>query len=738
MSRSTNGCDHGRCVCAMEVRSPTRRRFAALVAWGIASAGCLADDRLATSVQAITCPEAVYISARGNPIGVTSGHIRWCFPGESRCFCDSDGDCYAESGYVPCTPPSAVDGGADTGGDARVDATPDAASGVCSEAVYISARGNPIGVTSGDIRWCFPGEALCHCDSDGDCYAQPGYVPCAPPSGSDAGADASADASADARADVASDASLDAGADASGGVCPEAVYISARGNPIGVVSGDIRWCFPGEARCHCDSDGDCYAASGYVPCTPPSGSADGGVDATIDRGPDVATDVPPVDGDDQLGRWGAIQRWPYAAVHSSLLPDGRVIFWSDDHLVSPYIWNPTTGSLTDTGFTRTELHCVGQSFLSDGRLFLTGGEPVSLRGAGVGVSDTNLFDFRTSTFSSGPTMRDLRWYPTNTTLPNGEVLITAGTRSSPADNNLIPEVYGVDGTLRSLTGASRSIETYPYMFLAPNGQVFQAGPDAATWYLDPTGAGRWLPLTAFNLGAHYVASAVMYDVGRVLVVGGSPGGPAPTASAEVIDLRASSPRWSYTSSMRYARRDHNATLLPDGRVLVIGGTGTDGGYVLTPELWDPSTGAFSPLAPVTIGRAYHSESLLMLDGRVLFAGGNDWTMHANMQLWTPYYLFRGARPTVSAAPATVSYGDTFTVSTPDAASITALTWMRLGSVTHGFDQNQRINRLAFTATAGALTATAPSDPRLCPPGHYILFALNGRGVPSEGRVMQIR
>ena len=66
----------------------------------------------AEAVEVTVCPEAIRISARGNPIGVISGHIRHCWPGEARCFCDRDDDCYAEEGYVACIPPS-DDAGAD-------------------------------------------------------------------------------------------------------------------------------------------------------------------------------------------------------------------------------------------------------------------------------------------------------------------------------------------------------------------------------------------------------------------------------------------------------------------------------------------------------------------------------------------------------------------------------------------------------------------------------------------------
>ncbi len=185
---------------------------------------------------------------------------------------------------------------------------------VCPEAIRISKRGNPVGLSSGHIRHCWPGEAYCFCDSDQDCYAEEGYVPCVPPNG-DAGASADAapdDGGTDVSApdvsapDVsAPDASVvdasvvdasvpdvividasfvDAGVvDAGGNVCPEAVRISAAGNVVGVVSGHIRQCWPGEARCFCDRDEDCYAESGYVPCTPPGVDA-GVVDsAVVDR-----------------------------------------------------------------------------------------------------------------------------------------------------------------------------------------------------------------------------------------------------------------------------------------------------------------------------------------------------------------------------------------------------------------------------------------------------------------------
>jgi hypothetical protein len=85
----------------------------------------------------------------------------------------------------------------------------------------------------------------------------------------------------------------------------------------------------------------------------------------------------------------------------------------------------------------------------------------------------------------------------------------------------------------------------------------------------------------------------------------------------------------------------------------------------------------------------------------------------------------------------VPYGQPFFVATPDAASVTGVTLIRLSSVTHSFNQEQRILRLSFTTTTGGLTVTAPSSPNLCPPGYYLLFLLNGNGVPSIARILQV-
>jgi hypothetical protein len=312
-----------------------------------------------------------------------------------------------------------------------------------------------------------------------------------------------------------------------------------------------------------------------------------------------------------------------------------------------------------------------------------------------------------------------------------------------------PEVWTVGGGWRALTGANRVHIYYPRLFLAPNGKVFYAGEELETGYLDTEGSGGWSEVAARQYGGNRAyGSAVMYEPGKILYAGG--GYSVITNTAEVIDLTQARPRWRMTAPMRFARRHMNATILPDGTVLATGGTSAPGfssvsGAVHAAELWNPGTERWRTLARNRVVRVYHATSLLLPDGRVLHAGSGDGfglPRETNAEIFSPPYLFNpdgteAVRPTVAGTPESIGYGQPFTVETPDAATVTKVTFIRLGSVTHAFDQNQRFLRLPFTRTASGLTVTAPGSRTLAPPGHYMLFILNDRGVPSVAKIIKI-
>jgi hypothetical protein len=345
-------------------------------------------------------------------------------------------------------------------------------------------------------------------------------------------------------------------------------------------------------------------------------------------------------------------------------------------------------------------------------------------------------------------MRNGRWYPTVTTLPNGEMLAVSGGDTA-GTTNLIPEAYQPStNTWRSL--GSRNIPFYPMMFVVPSGSVYYVGPGQTTAYLNPT-TGVWTDGPVRTCCYRDYGAAVMYDAGKILVVGG---GNTPTATAERIDLTGAG-TWTGSGNMNTARRQTNATLLADGTVLVTGGSNATGfntaplnSDVLAAELWNPaSPSTWKKLSSMSHNRLYHSTALLLTDGRVLSTGSGQpaatgLSDDKTAEIFTPPYLFKpdgtpANRPAINSAPTTVTYGQQFQVLTDQAASISKVTFIRLSAVTHSFNQNQRMNVLTFTAGSGSLTVNAPGNANLAPPGHYMLFIVDSNGVPSIAQIVQI-
>ena len=431
------------------------------------------------------------------------------------------------------------------------------------------------------------------------------------------------------------------------------------------------------------------------------------------------------------GSWSEPFSWPVVGLQVSLLPSGKVLSWG--HAGEPQLWDPTTGMFTEVP-APVELFCSGHSFLADGRLLVSGGHISDDHG----LADISIFSPTSESWSRSTPMSRGRWYPTNTTLGSGDVVIIGGRDQAGRVVNQ-PEVWS-NGSVRQLSTAPWAVPYYPRTFLAPNGKIFYAGELRSTRYLDPAGTGSWTVVASRRYGTRDYGSAVMYAPGKILYVGGG----RTTNTAETIDLNAAVPSWKWTGSMAYPRRHLNATLLPTGQVLVTGGSsGIDfndyTAAVHAAELWDPTTGIWTVLASNTVNRTYHATSLLLPDGRVLHAGSGDNGApdEFNAELFSPPYLFQGPRPTITAAPSLVAYGTSFSVATPDAANIAKVSLIRLGSVTHAFDMNQRFQWLSFTAGAGDLTVSLSSDRNRTPPGHYLLFILDGNGVPSVGSIVQV-
>ncbi len=284
-----------------------------------------------------------------------------------------------------------------------------------------------------------------------------------------------------------------------------------------------------------------------------------------------------------VGQWSPVTIWPYVATHAHVLPTGKVIWWPQFvNGDNPYLWDPSTNTNSAIVQAGANIFCSGHAFLPDGQLFVAGGHVNNY----VGIANAYRYNPFTNSWTRLPDMNNKRWYPTSTTLPNGDMLVVSGWINTQQGVNVEPQVWQTaTSSWRNLSAAHLALPFYPFMHVAPNGKVFCAGPSQTTRYLDATGTGAWSLVGSSNFDTRNWGSSVMYDEGKVLLMGGSPCAPypftpgatscttSPTATAEIIDLNNPNPAWIYTGSMvTGGRKLFNATLLADGTVLVTGGS----------------------------------------------------------------------------------------------------------------------------------------------------------------------
>ncbi len=384
-----------------------------------------------------------------------------------------------------------------------------------------------------------------------------------------------------------------------------------------------------------------------------------------------------------------------------------------------------------------------------------------------------------------------RWYPGVVTLGNGEVFAAAGHPRNvefyPADtgqrhNNNTPERYSPSRNEwelltqpNGLTAPNGTEDYYPRFHLLPSGMLFSTslsldGENANRRIYDPY-IGIWLDPEVQDLdildegtlihnrssGATSVLLPLMPPnyLARILVCNS----PDPTAFHIDVD---NSPRWAPTAEREGSAAESNranacATLLPNGQVFVSGGW--PGNYpgadnvntaVLRAEIYTPgidwNAGDFSNEeegqeerwqtieedAPNP--RGYHSTALLLPDGRVWHGGSTTAAIQVTtaVDVFSPDYIADAGRPQITSCPPCTTYGQAFTVETPQAASIARVAFMRCGSNTHGFDSDQRYVGAQFLLLGDALRVFAPPHANIAPPGYYMLWLID-----DEDRVCEL-
>jgi len=434
------------------------------------------------------------------------------------------------------------------------------------------------------------------------------------------------------------------------------------------------------------------------------------------------------------------------AVNSMLLPNGKVFLYDGQSFgYDAVIWNPAINAVNTVG-TPANLFCSGMEQMADGRILVVGGHIATH----TGLPFAGAFDPSSGFWTVLPTMSYPRWYPTATTLPDGREIVTSGETNCDQCDVTVQEIFNPQtNSWSQLSNAPFFFPYYPHLFVLPDGRVLvpsTAEAPITSQVLDLT-KGLW---TSVGGSAVDGGSAAMYLPSKILKLGTSIDPDTATRpsvpTAYVLDMTQTSPTWRPVASMAFARTYLNTTLLPDGNVLVTGGGTTTGATdtahaVLPAELWSPITETWTTLASMSAPRLYHSEALLLPDGRILVSGGgrfNDDTEPTDQfsaEFYAPPYLFKGSRPVISSAPSQLSYGQNFTVQTPDATRIAKVSLIRFGSVTHAINMSQRFVPLAFSIGSGSLTITAPVDANLAPPGNYMLFLVDTNGIPSVAAVV---
>ncbi|PKH39018.1 hypothetical protein CXG46_14940 [Nocardioides alpinus] len=514
---------------------------------------------------------------------------------------------------------------------------------------------------------------------------------------------------------------------------------------------------------------------------------------------------------DQQGSWSGVTPWPLVPINAALTSDGKVQSFGSvtsgctDQTPYDYsgnscltqggqmeidVWDPavvrTVANVVSgviPNATYTDLFCSMQVQMPHRRSTMTVGGDDGLGGNAPNDSAIGVTSYSTNSgLRNEAPMNYPRWYPTGTTTPDGSVVVQGGAlRGGPGGPGVLtPEIYAPDqgSSWKLLTGAT-SVQAYgsgggaanggenrwwyPRAFVAPtNGNIFTIT-GTQMFELDPSGDGA-ITMRG-NLGAGTgnqgglgnpvgaTSTATMYRPGKILQVGGGTwsngGGPAGARAGINVDITGgtANPVVTATDPMKYARHWATSTVMPDGNVIVTGGSRANndlGGYVTNAEIWDPTKPSGQQWTEVKVpyehSRLYHSIALLLPDGRIMIGGGGAPGPHnyTDVEYYSPAYLFDGdvaaTRPQISNVPKKVGYNGTFNVTSN--SPVDRVTLVRNGSVTHGFNNDQNFQDLNYTQSGNTVTITSPTNANFAPPGAYMVFVWSN-GTPSVANIVQM-
>ena len=462
--------------------------------------------------------------------------------------------------------------------------------------------------------------------------------------------------------------------------------------------------------------------------------------------------MPVAENADEIGAFSDIFSWPIVGLHVGLTPDGKLLTFGTDqngvqsglHIYD--IWDPVTNSHTTLSHTtNSDIFCAVAMIVPEtGEILIAGGDARPVGNFNSGIADVNVFDYTDLSLehsATGP-MAFSRWYASAVTTASGQIVLIGGRDDSPPDDihySPYAEIYTPGYGFRTLTGAY--IDTfnitslYPRSWLTSNGDIWTSSDGTGLVYsINTEGSGSVEQVGAMPTAISWDKPAIMFAPDKVLLVGND-------GSAWVMDLSGEAPTYERTEDVGANRIWANLTVLPDGRVMISGGSGVYNELVdvaTTVKIWDPDTGLWSVEADAGVARLYHSTAILLPDGTVMTLGGGSPgpLLNLNGEVFSPDYLFddggvAAPRPVITAAPDAVDVGDEFTISVAGPAAIETLALMKFGSVTHSIDVSSQRIELPFTVAADdTLTVDLPDNANVLTPGYWMLFALTADGTPS--------
>ncbi len=466
---------------------------------------------------------------------------------------------------------------------------------------------------------------------------------------------------------------------------------------------------------------------------------------------------------------------PVVGITSVLLYNGKVLFWSYNPDTSnntgvAYVWDPAdkTGQTGHSITPPENIWCGGQTILGDGSVYVAGGNlrrPDPTSGTGFEGSLSNYtFNPTTEIWTKQPDMSVGRWYPTTTQLADNRVVITSGfdqtgsqqitqavdvfTPAATIDGVGMTAYLGVDSD-HNPTGL------YPYQYLMPSGKMLQAGPDYTNAsLLTPGVSWSWSDIPAnlpHMLSSHYgLGNGIIYTdasvtpIKQVIMIAGGTGMTEAVSNNEWLDSTNPTAGWKSYPQWLLPRHNSNTVILPDGKLFTVGGNSANTNYdnpLFESELFnkpanDP-TGLWVQMAPNSIPAAYHSSAILLPDATVLLSQDDlSAASDHKAQVYSPPYLFAGTRPQITSAPNALSVGQTFSM-TVNTRKINSVVLIAPGAVTHGNDMHQRFIKLRSRTKGSNVEVTIPASSSLVPPGYYMLFVVDSKGIPSVSQFVRV-